>query len=257
VLGSTLTYLQRHVIGFAALVFALGGSAYAVANTSSSRAIRICVQSGTGVLRAAGPSGHCPRGEQSFLAGGSGARGPRGFRGRTGPRGAQGVPGKTGNTGPKGDQGQPGPIGPSRYAEFYALMPTDNAATVAVGSAVQFPENGPQKGGIVRSGASSPSAFVLPNIGTYRVAFSVSVTEAGQLELTLDAGAGASPLPYTVYGRATGTSQIVGEALVTTTVTNSVISLINPTGNANALTITPSAGGTHPVAASVTIEQLS
>ena len=133
-------------------------------------------------------------------------------------------------------------------------MPGDNSATVAVGSAVQFPQDGPQKGGIVRSG---PSAFVLPTIGTYRVAFSVSVTEAGQLELALDSGAGAVELPYTVYGRATGTSQIAGEALVTTTVINSVISVVNPTGNSTALTITPLAGGTHPVAASITIEQLS
>lgn len=159
-----------------------------------------------------------------------------------------------GPAGPKGDAGPAGPIGPSHYVEFYALMPPDNAASVAVGSAVQFPQDGPQKGGIVRS---SPSAFVLPTIGTYRVAFSVSVTEAGQLELTLDSGGGAVALPYTVYGRATGTSQIAGEAPVTTTAVNSVISVVNPTGNSTALTITPIAGGTHEVAASITIEQLS
>jgi hypothetical protein len=136
-------------------------------------------------------------------------------------------------------------------------MPPDNAAAVAVGNPVQFPENGPQKGAIVRTGGTSASAFVLPDVGTYRAAFSVSVTEPGQLELTLNSGAGAVALPYTVYGRATGTSEISGEALVTTTVANSVVSVVNPTGNSTALTITPSAGGTHPVAASVVIEQLS
>lgn len=63
-------------------------------------------------------------------------------------------------------------------------------------------------------------------------------------------------LPYTVYGRATGTSQIAGEALVTTTVLNSDISLINPSGESTALTITPLAGGVAAVAASLIIERL-
>ena len=105
--------------------------------------------------------------------------------------------------------------------------------------------------------APSPEAaldtFVLPDIGTYRVAFFVSVSEAGQLQLSLNATA----LPYTVYGRATGTSQIAGEALVATTTTNSVLSVVNPSGNSTALTITPLAGGAQPVAASLIIEQLS
>jgi hypothetical protein len=132
-------------------------------------------------------------------------------------------------------------------------MPGDNAATVAVGGAVDFPNDGPSDGPIARTGVDT---FNLPDIGTYRVAFSVSVTEAGQLELTLDSGAGATALPYTVSGRATGTSLISGESLVTTTATNSVLSVVNPTGNSTALTITPSAGGAQPVAASLVIEQL-
>ena len=57
------------------------------------------------------------------------------------------------------------------------------------------------------------STFVLPSIAVYRVAFSVPVEEAGQLVLTLN----GSELPYTVTGRATGTSAIAGEALVRTT----------------------------------------
>jgi hypothetical protein len=64
-------------------------------------------------------------------------------------------------------------------------------------------------------------------------------------------------LPYTVYGRATGTSQISGEALVTTTGENSALELRNPAGNTAALTITPLAGGTHAAAASIVIQQLS
>ena len=98
----------------------------------------------------------------------------------------------------------------------------------------------------------SASTFSLAAIGTYRVAFSVSVTEAGQLALRLN----GSLLAYTVYGRATGTSEIVGEAFVTATLANSILEVVNPAGNAPALTITPVAGGTHPVVASLTIERL-
>ena len=56
------------------------------------------------------------------------------------------------------------------------------------------------------------------------------------------------PLAYTVVGRATGTSQIVGMSLVTTSSTNSTLNVENPSGNFTALTITPLAGGTQSVA---------
>jgi hypothetical protein len=96
----------------------------------------------------------------------------------------------------------------------------------------------------------------LPSVGTYSVNFSVSVTEAGQLVLGLDSGSGVVELPYTVYGRATGTSQIAGDALVMTTAANSTVELRNPAGNTPALTITPLAGGAHPAVASIVIQQL-
>lgn len=130
-------------------------------------------------------------------------------------------------------------------------MPPDNAATVAVGSAVQFPRVAAMSAGGTITKISS-STFNLSTIGTYKVFFQVSVDEAGQLELDLN-GAG---LPYTVVGRATGTSQIVGESLVTTTIANSVVSVINPPGNATALTVTPLAGGTLASSATLIIEQL-
>lgn len=63
-------------------------------------------------------------------------------------------------------------------------------------------------------------------------------------------------LPYTVVGRATGTDQIVGMALVTTTEATSVLTVRNPADNAAALTITPTAGGTEPVSAHLVITQL-
>lgn len=128
-------------------------------------------------------------------------------------------------------------------------MPGDNAATVAVGSAVEFPQNGPSTAGISRS---TSSTFTLSGIGTYQISFQVSVTEAGQLVLSLN----GTELAYTVTGRATGTSQLVGIALVTTTSTNSILDVRNPTGNSTALTITPLAGGSSPVSAHLVITRL-
>lgn len=63
-------------------------------------------------------------------------------------------------------------------------------------------------------------------------------------------------LPYTVAGRATGTSQIIGMALVETTTENSVLTVRNPAGTAVALTITPLAGGVRPVSAHLVIMQI-
>ena len=82
--------------------------------------------------------------------------------------------------------------------------------------------------------------------------FEVSVDEAGQLISTLN----GEDLAYTVVGRATGASQIVGMAIVTTTVTDSILTVRNPAGNAAALTITPLAGGTRPVSAHLIITQI-
>ena len=239
------------VVALIALCLALGGTAYAASSGLISGASPTLTQcranvygafrfkpSGTMAQRAAATEAIC--GEAS-----TGAPGPAGPQGAPGPKGDRGA---TGEAGKAGETGPPGPLGPSSYAEFFALMPPDNAATVAAGNAVQFPQNGPQAGGVSRAG---PSAFVLSSAGTYRVSFVVSVTEAGQLELTRN----GTELAYTVNGRATGTSQITGEALVTAAA-GDVISVINPAGNSPALTITPLAGGTHPVAASLVIEQL-
>jgi hypothetical protein len=192
-----------------------------------------------------------PTGPASTVPGPPGAIGPQG---PTGP--ASTVPGPPGATGP---QGLTGPIGPTgatgssgsiAFADFFALMPPDNAATVAPGTDVSFPQDGPSSGSaITRTG---PSTFNLSAIGTYQVMFQVSTTEAGQLMLSLN----GADLAYTVVGRATGTSQIVGMSLVTATVINSLLTVRNPAGNASALTITPLAGGTRPVSAHLVITQI-
>ena len=129
-------------------------------------------------------------------------------------------------------------------------MPPDNSATVAPGTDVSFPQDGPNNNsGISRIDASS---FNLGEIGTYQILFQVSVNEAGQLILTLN----GNDLAYTVAGRATGTSQIVGMSIITTTAINSILTVRNPAGNATALTITPNAGGTRSVSAHLVITQI-
>ncbi len=63
-------------------------------------------------------------------------------------------------------------------------------------------------------------------------------------------------LEYTVAGRATGASQIIGMAMVTTTVVDSILTVRNPASNPAALIITPLAGGTRPVSAHLMIMQI-
>jgi len=180
-----------------------------------------------------------------------GPTGPIGPQGEVGPAGPQGPVGETGAVGPAGPQGPAGePGGVLGFADFYALIPPDNAATVAPGTDVSFPEDGPNSGAeILRTGASS---FNLTEIGTYQIFFEVSVDEAGQLMLTLN----GADLEYTVFGRAAGATQIVGTALVETTIPESILTVRNPAGNAAALTITPLAGGARPVSAHLVIVRI-
>lgn len=129
-------------------------------------------------------------------------------------------------------------------------MPLDNAATVTPGTDVSFPQDGPNSGtGISRTG---PNNFNLADIDTYQILFQVNLNEADQLVLTLN----NNELTYTVVNRATGTSQTIGMAIITTTSINSILTVRNPKDNAIALTITPNAGGTEPVSAHLVITQI-
>jgi hypothetical protein len=152
--------------------------------------------------------------------------------------------------GAAGTPGTNGSGGAIAFSDFFALMPPDNSATVAPGTDVSFPEVGPTSGSSITS--AGPSSFNLSTIGTYQVMFQVSVSEAGQLILTLN----GAELAYSAAGRATSTSQIVGISLVTTTIINSILTVRNPAANSLALTITPLAGGTVPVSAHLVITRI-
>lgn len=137
------------------------------------------------------------------------------------------------------------------FADFYSLMPPDNAATVAPGTDIRFPQDGPSNGtSITRTSASS---FNLSAIGSYQVWFQVCVTEPGQLILTLN----DAELDYTVVGRSTENTQIVEMAVVTTTSVDSILTVRNPAGETTALTITTLAGGTNPVSAHLVITRIA
>lgn len=204
----------------------------------------------------AGPAG--PIGPQGPI----GQTGPQGPAGATGATGPQGIAGPTGPQGPVGETGPQGPIGPAgpqgpaggflAYADFYALMPPDNSDAIPAGEDVAFPRTGPTSGtGIIRL---SDTQFQLAEIGIYQVFFQINTEEAGQLILTLN----GTDLPYTVAGReGSGASQIVGMAIVQTTAENSVLTLRNPEGTGDPLTLTPNAGGTRPVSAHLIITQIA
>jgi hypothetical protein len=288
-----LTLLRRHAVAFAAVFLLMGGSAYAAIDSAtdartSKRTLYACVTQTHKTLNLVSAERKCPNGQRKIswsaegdrgARGQTGARGSSGAKGQAGADGARGATGATGTgaigaagatgaTGPTGAigaagpqgiagsdgtagaTGAPGPVGPSSIAHFFALMPPDNAATVAPGADVDFPQDGPSIGSEISR--ISPDAFNLASIGIYRIGFQVPVTEDGQLLLTLN----GADLPYTVVGRQTGTTQIIEATLVETTTSNSLITVRNPAGNVNALTITPLGGGTRPVSASLIIERL-
>jgi hypothetical protein len=176
------------------------------------------------------------------------AGGAQGIAGVAGPAGAPGLAGAAGAQGIQGVPGIPGAPGLLDFSDFFALMPGDNAATIGNGQPILFPQNGPTNGTIIRQGGSSFTTFILPAIGTYLVQFQASIAEPGELALMINGVIDSN----TAVGRATGTDQIIGQSLITTTVPNTTLQVVNDGSPAN-LTLTPIAGGTQSVSAHVLI----
>jgi hypothetical protein len=142
-----------------------------------------------------------------------------------------------------------GPTESPQYAYVYDLSPPDLTTTIAAGADVPFAHNGSMSSGITYA---TNGQITIATAGVYRVEFMASVTEPGQLELNQNGLAISS----TLYGRTTGTSEILGQATLTVAA-GDILTLRNPSGNSPALTFTPLAGGTHAdVSASITIEQV-
>lgn len=137
------------------------------------------------------------------------------------------------------------------FANFFALMPGDNSATIAINTAFLFPQDGEHSAAASVTRLSN-STFQLATVGQYQVSFQASVAEAAQVGLRLN---GALVLS-SVVGRATGTNQIVINTVIKTTLANEVLEVINA-NSAAALTLTPSAGGTNSVSANLLVNKLS
>lgn len=207
-----------------------------------------------GVIGPTGPQG--PMGAQGPI-GETGPQGPIGLTGPIGPQGPAGPIGATGATGAQGPQGEVGPIGPRglpggvlSYADFYALMPTDNPTAITPGNDVAFPRNGVIAN--TNIGRTSDTDFLLNATGTYLIMWNASIGEAGQLVLTSN----DAELPYTVVGTTDEAGELSGFTILNI-VTPTTITVRNPINNTTNVTLTPNAGGTDPVTAHLTIVQLA
>ncbi len=206
----------------------------------------------TGPIGTTGATGIAGTAGTTGPAGATGSTGPTGLpglagvEGQAGPKGEKGTAGNTGPAGPKGETGAAGPggsSGSSAYAEFYALMPPDNAATVALPRPpVEFPRNGPAMGAISRPHPGRIPCRCPAPVRTVSTSRCPSPSP-GSLVIALDAGGVTTELHLhgiRAFARQAPDCQISGDALVTTTVTNSTIELRNPVvRNTPALTITP------------------
>jgi len=164
----------------------------------------------------------------------------------------------------------PGNTGVNDYPA--TIAPSAAGPSVAGLSAINFPRaSAPAVGGIVinNPGAAQTdnTEFLLPAQGTYRVSWHISVDEAVQWSLWIGALSAQAPgglfnphitalgTPSTV-GQATGTAQLVGEAVFETPFASAVIQIRNFAAAA-AVTVTPLPGGTQAQGVVLIIERLA
>jgi hypothetical protein len=262
--------LRRHVVAFTALFLLLGSSAYAVVGrpaATTPQKLYACTSGVGGTLTSSTATGRCSKGKHKISWNAEGERGPTGTTGAAGragapgdpgATGAEGAPGRTGATGATGSTGATGATGPAAsgtYGEFYSLMPGDPSYTYGptgnapTGARILFPHAGAAQGGVVYSGGGE---FTLPSAGTYRVSFSVTLAQAGQLQVVLN----SVPLPYATFGTAAvAGSEITGEALVVSPGAGSVISINAPGSNPN-VSLAAAPGGAVPGAATLLIQRV-
>lgn len=177
------------------------------------------------------------------------AAGAVGIAGVAGPAGAPGIAGAAGAAGVQGIPGVPGAPGVLDFTDFYALTP--ETGTIMPNAAVVLPFVGSTTGVIV---PTSSSTFELPAIGSYLVMFQGSFDEGAPGNAQLQLRLNGVPLANTVAGRDTGTDQVVGMSVLTTTSVDSILELINPPTATTALTLTPASGSlTHAISTHLVI----
>ena len=200
-----------------------------------------------------GPQG--PEGPQGIAGpqGEPGPQGPIGLTGATGATGPQGPIGLTGPAGPQGIQGIPGETGPAGsflgYADFYAIMPPENAAAIAPGEAVEFPEQSFIGGTNVTR--TSDSEFTFTESGIYLVFFNAATSEAAQLVPAIN----TTELSFALAGKDSALSQLSGMAIIAAN-DGDVLTLRNPASATSSVTLSPNAGGNSPVTAHLILIRL-
>jgi len=120
-------------------------------------------------------------------------------------------------------------------ADFYAVSPPDDTASISAGNPVPFPNDGVIFGNISRA---STSSFTLGDTGTYRIRFQTTVNSAAQLGIELN----GVLLANTVVGTNLIGGPISGDSLVSTTA-GSTIRIVYPAGNLLPISIAQNAGG--------------
>lgn len=121
-------FSYANVVATLALVFALGGGAYAAIAPVRDGVVHTCYGKSSGALRVVNAGQRCGRRERALNLN---QRGPRGF---TGPRGATGPTGKTGATGKRGATGARGATGPAGVSVTSAALAAGNANCPAGGA---------------------------------------------------------------------------------------------------------------------------
>lgn len=220
--------------------------------------------SATGATGPTGPTGPTGRTGASGATGATGATGPTGPTGKTGPTGATGATGPVGPTGATGasitgDTGDTGPTGPAggvlAFGGFYT-DPSPNAP-LANGSPVTFVTQGPVPLNVTSLGGTD---FMLANAGIYLVTFQVPVVTEGQLTINLShegpqAGTQVGQISQSGLTGMNNVVQLVGSALITTTIPNDILSIVNSSGNTMQLA-PPTSGGSGVISSNIVIIQI-
>jgi hypothetical protein len=152
-------------------------------------------------------------------------KGPKGDPGPQGPPGIQGQSGQQGIQGPAG--------GLSAFAYFYHNNSSSDP-TISAGSPTPFDINGPSLDGIIRSG-SSPTTFILQPTGSYLVSWTVQYDQPAQLAVWINSGSSFSQIPGTVATSFSGNSTTIGNTIISTHTTNSLLQIIYPPGTGPSL----------------------
>jgi multisubunit Na+/H+ antiporter MnhC subunit len=235
------------------------GSSGAVGSSGSSGSVGSSGTTGAvGDIGSSGPSGATG---STGAVGDTGSSGSSGTTGAVGDTGSSGSSGTTGAVGPSGSIGATGSTGAVGVSLSYATYSIQGSlpATLAAGEPITFSQTNVEFGiskntGIIPPFSASGTVITLANIGKYLVNYQANYPEDGGIALYQN----GAVVPYSIIGKsAAGNSPVFGSVIITTTTTNSFLSVNGAPGNSVALTIPPNSSTTNQASTTVTILQIS